>query len=176
MKTLNTLRTRYRVLRRRGHNWLVSHPRLWHWLYVTGCLRGGPEAAARGVAVGLFIGLTPTVGFQTVFMIVGSIMLRGNFPVAFAVSWLSNPITMGPLYWGFHQLGQFLYEIIPFARDPIPSWMLDGPADTMVFTIIGSLLVATTFSVGGYFLSHWLHRLMLARRRARKAAREDSTI
>ena len=176
MKALNTLRARYRVLRRRGHNWLVSHPRLWHWLYVTGCLRVGPEAAARGVAVGLFIGLTPTVGFQTVFMIVGCIVLRGNFPVAFAVSWLSNPITMGPLYWGFHELGQFLYEVVPFSRNPIPDWMIEGPMDTVLFTAIGSLLVATSFAVAGYLFSHWLHRFLIARRKARKAAREDSAV
>lgn len=170
MITLNNLRTRYRVLRRRGHNWLVSHPRLWHWLYVTGCLRGDSEAAARGVAVGLFIGLTPTVGFQISLMIAGCIILRGNFPVAFAVSWLSNPITMGPLYWGFHQLGQFIYELFPLLRDPIPSWMLDGPGDTMMFTALGSLLVATPFALGGYLFSHWISRFIAARRRARRSS------
>lgn len=170
---LNTLRARYRVLRRRGHNWLANHPRLWHWLFITGCLRGGAEAAARGVAVGLFIGLTPTVGIQTILMILCCIILGANFPVAFAMSWLSNPITMAPLYWGFHQLGKFLQGLAPFARNPLPDWMLDGTVAAMLFTFLGSLLVAVPFAVGGYLFSHWLHRFLLARRRARKA-RKDS--
>jgi len=171
----NTLRARYRVLRRRGHNWLASHPRLWHWLFITGCLRGGAEAAARGVAVGLFIGLTPTVGVQTILMILCCIIVGANFPVAFAVSWLSNPITMAPLYWGFHKLGKLLYELVPIAQNPLPSWMIDGPFDTMFFTVLGSLLLAVPFAAGGYFFSHGIHRLLLARRRARKAARDSMT-
>jgi len=54
--------------------------------------------------------------------------------------------------------------------------MIDGPMDSVVFTVIGSLLVATSFAVAGYGFSHWLHRFLIARRKARKAAREDSTV
>ena len=169
---INHARTRYRILRLRGHNWLVRHPRLWHWLHVTGCLRSGPEAAARGVAVGLFIGLTPTVGFQMVLMFVASMVFRANFPVAFAVSWLSNPLTMGPLYWAFHQIGKLLYTFVPFVRDPVPPWMLEEPAETMFFTLMGSLLVAVPFAIGGYLFSHALHRFILLRRRARRTVRD----
>lgn len=174
MKRFPTLRARYRVLRRRGHNWLVGHPRLWRLLYVTGCLRGGVEAAARGVSVGLFVGLTPTVGIQTIFMIAGCVLLRGNFPAAFAVSWLSNPITMAPLYWAFHELGELLTVLLPISLDIIPEWMFEGAGDTMTFTAIGSLLVAIPFSLGGYLATHALSRWIESQRRLRRAHRKGA--
>ncbi|XOZ34727.1 DUF2062 domain-containing protein [Halomonadaceae bacterium KBTZ08] len=175
MKRFPSLQARYRILRRRGHNWLVGHPRLWHLLYVTGCLGGGVEAAARGVSVGLFVGLTPTVGFQTLFMILGCVALRGNFPAAFAVSWLSNPITMAPLYWAFHELGEQLTVVLPVSLDIIPAWMLEGIGDAMTFTAIGSLLVAIPFSVGGYLATHGLSRWLQIRRRMRRERRNGPT-
>ncbi|MEQ6884502.1 DUF2062 domain-containing protein [Salicola sp. Rm-C-2C1-2] len=174
MKRFPTLQARYRGLRRRGHNWLVGHPRLWRMLYVTGCLRGGVESAARGVSVGLFVGLTPTVGFQTIFMIIGCVIVRGNFPAAFAVSWLSNPITMAPLYWGFHELGELLTVLLPVSLDLIPSWMFENVGDTMTFTAIGSLIVATPFAVGGYFATHGVSRWIRLRRRLRRERRDEA--
>lgn len=174
MKRFPTLQARYRVLRRRGHNWLVAHPRLWRLLYVTGSLRGGVEAAARGVSVGLFIGLTPTVGFQTALMVIGCVVLRGNFPAAFAVSWLSNPITMAPLYWGFHELGELLTVLLPVSLDLIPTWMFEGKRDAMTFTVLGSLLIAVPFALGGYLATHALSRWIRMRRRLRKQRRNGT--
>lgn len=141
---------------------------------MTGCLRRGVEAAARGVSVGLFVGLTPTVGFQTLFMIIGCVVLRGNFMAAFAVSWLSNPITIAPLYWGFHELGELLTVLLPISLDIIPSWMFEGARDTMTLTVMGSLIIAVPFALGGYLATHGLSRWLETRRRLRKQRRNGA--
>ena len=69
-----------------------------------------------GVAVGVFLGLTPTVGAQMYLVaIVWSIyryIFRRHFnlPVGVAMVWISNPLTMVPLYYLFLLTGYLLLE------------------------------------------------------------------
>ncbi|MGM0554067.1 MAG: DUF2062 domain-containing protein [Pseudomonadota bacterium] len=162
---------RWRALRWRAHNWLGRHPRLHAGLHAAGSMKSGPEAMARGVAIGLFIGLTPTVGFQTVLMIILCIALAGHFPTAFVASLVSNPFTTAPLYWGFHKLGEAVFRQLPLVAHDAGAWYLQGIGDEVTFTLLGSLLIATPAGLGGYTLAHLLHRAWQARRARRTAAR-----
>lgn len=156
------LRSRFRYLRARGQAWLARHPRALRVLELTGCLRKGPEAVARGILVGLFIGLTPTVGAQTLLMVLGCLLLRANFPSAFAVSWVSNPFTVAPLYWLFHGLGEALFEQLPLFSSDL--WIVQGIGDDIVFAGMGSLVIATPVALFGYALTKRLSLSVLARR------------
>ncbi|MFO8154934.1 MAG: DUF2062 domain-containing protein [Pseudomonadota bacterium] len=163
---LNTpFMTRFRALRARGHNWLLSHPRLRATLQYMGSLKGGPEAIARGVAIGLFIGLTPTVGFQTVLMLIACALFVGNFPAAFALSFVSNPLTMAPLYWLFHVLGETVFAALPPFSGASDVWFLRGVGSEIVLTLLGSLLIAGPAALAGYLVSRRLSRLIIHRRR-----------
>lgn len=120
-------------------------------MHASDCLKFTMEGVARGVAVGLFIGLTPTVGVQTLLMIVGCIVLRGNFPVAFLMSWVSNPFTVVPLYWWFNVMGKAVFEpLLPASATP---GFLDDALHETMLTVLGSLLVAAPASVLGYYAS-----------------------
>ena len=67
-----------------------------------------------GVAVGIFMGFTPTVGVQMYLVaIVWTIyryLFRRNFalPVGVAMVWISNPLTMVPMYYLFLITGYML--------------------------------------------------------------------
>ena len=69
-----------------------------------------------GVAVGVFFGLTPTVGVQMylvamVWTIYKYIFKKHfNLPVGVAMVWISNPITMVPLYYVFLLTGYWLLD------------------------------------------------------------------
>lgn len=158
---------RFRVLRdsrrrrREARQWLADHPRVALFLERTGCLHVDEYALARGIAVGLFIGLTPTVGIQTLLMLIASMTFRANFLAAFAVSWISNPLTMAPLYFGFNRIGDVVF-----------GWLLDsmawlsGVSEDIVretaAMFLGSLVVAIPATVIGYFLFLWAwHKLGL---------------
>jgi len=151
---MNAARIRYRLLRLRAHAWLGRHPRLRAALHAAGTHRS--ETIARGVAIGLFIGLTPTIGLQTALTVVVCILLSGNFPVAFASSFVANPFTVGPLYWGYHELGEWVMPVVAgsAAIDP------QGVGDDLLYTGLGSLMVALPVAVAGYLLT----RLLLSRR------------
>lgn len=72
-------------------------------------LDDSPHAIALGVAIGMFFGLTPTVGLQTVmilaFLAVTRRFFRFNPAAAMAATYVSNPITMVPLYYFWYKLG-----------------------------------------------------------------------
>lgn len=130
-----------------------------------GCLRMEHGVVARGVAVGLFVGLTPTIGFQTVLMLAFCALLRGNFIAAFAVSWVSNPLTVTPLYVGYYLLGKHVFEpllgpLLLFTGDDVA-----GLLEVACFGLAG-LLVALPVAAAGYALSYWLAHATAQRRRS----------
>jgi uncharacterized protein (DUF2062 family) len=84
-----------------------------------------PGDLARGAFVGIFIGLTPTEGFQT-FLIVTFWNLarpfkqiRFNFMIAYAMSWVSNYLTMIPLYFLFYYTGAVAGRFLWHWKSPV---------------------------------------------------------
>ncbi len=72
-------------------------------------LDDSPHAIALGVAIGMFFGMTPTVGIQTLFILAFLAITRRffyfNTAAAMAATYVSNPITMVPLYYFWYRLG-----------------------------------------------------------------------
>jgi uncharacterized protein (DUF2062 family) len=68
---------------------------------------------ALGPAMGLFIGLTPTVGIQMFLAVVVYYMclpfFRFNCKAAVVTVYVSNPLTMLPLYWFDYRVGQVFF-------------------------------------------------------------------
>jgi uncharacterized protein (DUF2062 family) len=72
------------------------------------------EHSARGVAVGLAWGLTPTVGVQMIFVFVTWVLARRLFKwnfsliLAWAWTWTTNVVTLVPCYFLFYMTGQIM--------------------------------------------------------------------
>ncbi len=71
-------------------------------------LRGGPDEIAKGLALGVFIGMTPTLGFQMVIAIFFAILLRENKIAAALGVWVSNPVTAPVIYALQYESGRLL--------------------------------------------------------------------
>ena len=156
----------YLPSRERARVWLQQHPFIEAALERTGCLHVHRRTVARGIAVGVFVGLTPTVGIQTILMLIGCVAIRGNFPAAFAVSWVSNPITLAPLYFGFNELGEAVFGGIIG-----PEVTITGPAEKAavgaLYLVLGSLLIAGPAAIASYVAFIWVWRLLVMRKRRR---------
>ncbi|MFW6094385.1 MAG: DUF2062 domain-containing protein [Pseudomonadota bacterium] len=137
--------------------WLRRHPRVSGFLERAGCLHVDEYTLARGVAVGFLVGLTPTVGAQTLLMLLLSVPLRANFPAAFIVSWINNPLTMAPLYFGFRQLGTWILKPVTLRFESLSGVEEDVAAET-VSIVVGSLCVALPAAVIGYFVFLYVWR------------------
>jgi len=73
-------------------------------------LRGDPSSIARGVAIGVFIGITPTIPFHTVLVVFFCTMLRGNIISAIALNWIvSNPVTIPLEYYFSWKIGTLIF-------------------------------------------------------------------
>jgi len=114
---LRLVRKAYRYLRSkklREITWLqalikpVFNRELWHPYRTT---------VARGLSIGLFTAMLP-VPFQMVIAAIGSIRFKGNIPTAIASCWVTNPLTMIPLFIMQEKLGGFLSPLVMFWVEP----------------------------------------------------------
>lgn len=67
-----------------------------------------PWFDARGIAVGLAVGFGVPVGAQVVTLALLRALFRFNSVVAFAFTWVNNPFSIIPLYYGYYYLGAHL--------------------------------------------------------------------
>lgn len=98
-----------------------------------------PERIARGAAVGSFVAVTPTIGFQILLTIMLATLVRGNRLAAVAMTFVLNPIIfVPPSYWYFpsYYLGTFLLgsDAVGFSRIAEAY-----ESSTGLFTLLGNL-------------------------------------
>jgi len=67
-----------------------------------------PHRIAFGVFLGFLIGATPTFGFQMLLYVTFATLLGANKIAGLAPVWISNPLTLVPLYYGDWLLGHLL--------------------------------------------------------------------
>jgi uncharacterized protein len=159
---------RYRLLRMQARRWLERHPAVDRVLRSSGALDTEGGAISRGVAVGLFVALLPLFGLQTLLIALGCVIVRGNFLVGFAVSWVNNPLTVTPLFVAFNVIGEELFGPM---LEPLVD--LTGMEREVVLEIMflaaGSVCVAIPAAVLGYAAARLAERRLAARRAARDA-------
>ncbi|MCP4786145.1 MAG: DUF2062 domain-containing protein [Fuerstiella sp.] len=136
-------------------------------------LDDSPHAIAMGVAIGIFVGLTPSVGIQTVLILALVILSRRffyfNVTAAMLSTYVSNPLTMVPLYYFWYRLGTWFvpgnatvdqFEAILNFDGLAGWWQATCSLAVQVGTpmIIGSLLVAPIGALIAYPLTRFLVR------------------
>lgn len=133
--------------------------------------RKPPWHDARGTVVGLWVGFAFPVGTQCVLMLLLRTIFRYNIIIAFAVSWVSNPFTMVPMYYGYYCLGSLVLGqpaslshhafsdlIHPVMHagyfwDTVPAFLALGWDFLKRWLVAGVSLAAIT-SPFGYFLTY----------------------
>lgn len=71
-------------------------------------LRGSPEAIGLGIAIGIFVGFSPLMGFQMLIAIFLATFMYANRPAAMAAVWITNPLTFLPIYIFTYRVGKCL--------------------------------------------------------------------
>jgi uncharacterized protein len=135
-----------------------------------------PHRLALGVALGIFVTFTPTVGVQMLVVVFLAWLLGANKAVGVPLVWLSNPVTFVPIYYPCYVVGRLI-----LGRPPIGAgwrwWMefADPPAGwstavafywEKIWVIalplwVGCLVVG---SILGYLTYHITYRMICAYR------------
>lgn len=141
-----------------------------------GLWRFNRRSVPRGVALGLFAGLTVPVA-HTVIAAVLAIPARANVLIAAGTTWVSNPFTwvlilpaekwIGAfvLHWRHHKATTDIADQATSAMQGWLAWLLQTSGEIA----LGSVVVATVAAAIGYFLTAWIWKWRVARRWRRRA-------
>jgi uncharacterized protein (DUF2062 family) len=70
--------------------------------------------------LGLIVAFMPLVGIQMLVVFFIALWFRANLPVIVALQWVSNPFTMGPIYYADYKIGMAMMELFRIAPEPNP--------------------------------------------------------
>lgn len=123
------------------------------------------HSIALGTAIGMFIALTPTVGIQMLIVLCVAFLtgpfFRFNKIASLITVYVSNPLTIVPIYWFDYKIGTYyvggsmtqddfakILEFEGFAGwwETVKQLLLEVGSPL----IIGSLIVATFFALATY--------------------------
>jgi len=127
------------------------------------------RSIAGAVWVGLFIGLLPLPG-QTILAILAALLLRVNAPVAAITPLVTNPVTMGPLFYWEYSLGRLILDLPPrdFAIELSWEWLTSGLLAIWKPLLLGCFIAATIVASIGYLSVSVTWRLIVAARYRRR--------
>lgn len=133
-------------------------------------LRGEPCILARGIAVGTFIGITPTIPFHTILALFFAFIFRGSKVAALLATFVvSNPLTFFFQYYISWQIGNWLLpgkhswddvsELINLVvtggnfKETLAAFT-HVSVNSLSVLIVGGIILAIPFTALFYFLSH----------------------
>ena len=141
---------------------------------------GHPSILARGVAVGTFVGITPTIPFHALLALFLAFLVRGSKITALLTTVIvSNPLTFLFQYYFSWKVGTWFVpgkhswkEISSLIEAIINGSNFSGTlvalaqigANSLMILIGGGVLLAVPFSIVFYFLSYLLFRLIQKKR------------
>ena len=148
-------------------------------------LKGTPHSLALGAAIGVFIGLTPTMPFHTLLILILVFATRSSFIAGITVSWIvCNPLTYIPIYYFSVLVGNyvtpyqlnwekiqavlniFLSESSTFTNSS--KALLGIGYEAMIVLISGGFIFALPFGILSYYLALYSFNRLQQKRRQRR--------
>ncbi len=109
------------------------------------------KMVSKAVLIGLFIAFIP-MPMQMLAVLAIVPFFKFNVPIALAMCWLSNPLTMPPMYYMEYLTGSFILgtEIAPV--EMTLDWFSENFDDIFIPLYFGTLIYSTLGSLTGYWL------------------------
>lgn len=133
------------------------------------------RSVAGAFAVGLFMAFVP-VPFQMVIAAALAILLRVNLPIATALVWITNPLTMAPMFFFAYKMGQWVLQTpaMDFNFQLSWEWLKTDMLRIWQPFLLGCLIVSSLSSLLGYIgiRMSWRLSVILQYRDRREKARK----
>jgi uncharacterized protein len=141
---------------------LLHDTNLWHM---------NRRSVSGAFAVGLFWAFVP-MPFQMIPAAFTAIITRVNLPISVALVWVSNPITMPPMFYSTYLVGTWILGEPPQSNEFEMSieWMASSLGEIWQPLYLGSLLCGVTASILGYVLMRgfWRWHIVSSLRKRRE--------
>lgn len=147
-------------------------------------LQGDPHPLAMGVAIGIFIGISPTLPLHTVMIIGVTLLMRvSTVSAIIAAAVVSNPLTFVPQYYLSWVVGDFIlpgklsWQRMEHALSTVMEQgfgeglqtVLHLGIDAITVMLLGGCLLGIVPAIGGYFLSYRFFQKLEEKRRRRRS-------
>jgi uncharacterized protein (DUF2062 family) len=122
------------------------------------------ESVSLAVFIGIFAAFIPLPG-QTFIAAALAFWWHANLPISVLTIWISNPLTIGPMFYLTHRLGSFLLgsDPIDFTVSLTWQWFSNIGAQILLPLLTGSLLCGLVLASCGYFAINYLWRWKVIR-------------
>lgn len=110
----------------------------------------------RGIFIGLFWAFIP-MPMQMLAVVAMTPFVRFNIPVAIAMVWLSNPLTMPPMYYMEYLTGNFILGLEGVKDIELTlTWFSENIDDILIPLYVGTAFYSIVVSAIIYFIVNWL--------------------
>ena len=122
------------------------------------------HSVSGAFALGLFIAFLPIIG-QMPLAALCAIYFRVNMPIAVALVWVSNPITIPPIFIAAYELGRHILgrPALEFKIELSWQWFNTEFTNLWQPLLLGSLIAAIVFSALGYICLQLFWRWQVVR-------------
>jgi uncharacterized protein (DUF2062 family) len=147
---------------------LLHDPNLWHL---------NRRSVSGGLALGLFWAWMP-IPTQMLFAAATSIPFRVNLPLAVAAVWLTNPVTIPPMFYFAYKVGAWILGRTPehFQFELSFQWLLHELEPRMEPFLLGCGILAVISAVLGFSVVRLLWRLHLVSQYKERKRRRNKNI
>ncbi|WP_221798688.1 DUF2062 domain-containing protein [Oceanobacter mangrovi] len=129
---------------------LFANPNLWHL---------NRRAVSKAFFVGLFVAFLP-MPFQMAIAALFAFWANANVPISVGLVWVSNPLTIPPLFYGTYLFGTWMLQTPTrdFHIQLSVDWVLNELELVWEPLLVGSLTVGIVLGIIGYFGVDWFWR------------------
>jgi len=144
---------------------MFQDPNLWHL---------NRHSASGAFGIGLFFAFWP-VPFQMWLSAFAAIPLRVNLPLSIATVWLTNPMTMPPIFYGAYKVGAWVLgtDVGEFEFQLSWEWLMGSVNTIGPAFLLGCMICSVVFGSLGYATMNFLWRRSVIKSwQARRAKRQ----
>lgn len=127
------------------------------WLHRSSLWALTRHTLARGAAIGLFCAFLP-IPFQMVVAASFALIWRANLPLSVGLVWITNPLTMAPIFYFTYKLGAWILQIPPSSvhQQHSVQWLFDHLHLLWRPLLLGSVICGILTAIIGYITVHVL--------------------
>ncbi|RPH49662.1 MAG: DUF2062 domain-containing protein [Desulfobacteraceae bacterium] len=130
-------------------------------------LKGDPNFIASGMAIGIFVGITPTFPFHTFLAIALAYFLRASKGAAAIGVWIGNPLTIPFIYLGSYKTGALILGTsLPYdAKFTTFTELTKLGLKATIALLTGGIIIGIPPAVAAYYITRRLVKKFRSRRR-----------
>ncbi|MEH6556679.1 MAG: DUF2062 domain-containing protein [Oceanicoccus sp.] len=145
--------------------WL-HEPNIWHLTR---------QSVANAVFIGVFVAFIP-IPLQMIIAAMLAIALNANMPISVVLVWISNPLTVAPIFYLAFKVGAAVIEVPADSFDFELSWQWIEHELGSIWQpfLLGCVLCGTFFGLLGSTMVRWLWRRHTIKRWHQRRLRREA--